>query len=133
MHATRRHMYEGRLERGEAHNLDDQALEVRQLTIGMEGDSERGKQQRLDQAERIGRDYVGLGSDFDDVASVIPGLEEVHSALLKAILNRGATEEQLRKAAGEDMMRVWQRLEDIGCRFQSEGMLPVEDIWEGRQ
>jgi len=28
-------------------------------------------------ADRIGWDHVGLGSDFDGVASVIPGLEDV--------------------------------------------------------
>ncbi|KAI7263391.1 hypothetical protein KC345_g9153 [Hortaea werneckii] len=86
-------------------------------------------------AERIGWDHVGLGSDFDGIASVIPGLEDVrcYSALLKAILDRGASEEQLRKVAGENMIRVWQKVEDVSCRLQSEGMLPVEDVWEGRQ
>ncbi|KAI7153295.1 hypothetical protein KC349_g8470 [Hortaea werneckii] len=86
-------------------------------------------------AERIGWDHVGLGSDFDGIASVIPGLEDVrcYPALLKAILNRGASEEQLRKVAGENMIRVWQMVENVGCRLQLEGMLPVEDVWEGRQ
>jgi len=38
-------------------------------------------------AERIGWDHVGLGSDFDGIASVIPGLEDVtcYPRLLKAI------------------------------------------------
>ncbi|RMY62803.1 hypothetical protein D0863_10828 [Hortaea werneckii] len=86
-------------------------------------------------AKRIGWDHVGLGSDFDGIASVIPGLDDVrcYPALLKAILDRGASEEQLRKVAGENMIRVWQKVEDVSCRLQSEGMLPVEDVWEGRQ
>ncbi|KAI7569465.1 hypothetical protein KC343_g9506 [Hortaea werneckii] len=86
-------------------------------------------------AERIGWDHVGLGSDFDGIASVIPGLEDVrcYPALLKAILDRGASEEQLRKVAGENIIRVWQKVEDVSCHLQSEGMLPVEDVWEGRQ
>lgn len=49
LHATRRHLYEGRLKSGEAHTLDYQALEVRQSTIGaIGGDSESEKQPRLD-------------------------------------------------------------------------------------
>lgn len=49
LHATRRHLYEGRLERGEAHTLEYQTLEVRQSTIGaIGGDSESEKQPRLD-------------------------------------------------------------------------------------
>ncbi|CZR63330.1 related to microsomal dipeptidase precursor [Phialocephala subalpina] len=41
-------------------------------------------------AGTIGWDYVGLGSDFDGIASVIPGLEDVkcYPALMKAILDR---------------------------------------------
>jgi len=54
-------------------------------------------------AERIGWDHVGLGSDFDGIASVIPGLEDVkcYPALMKAVLDRGATAEQLAKLIGE--------------------------------
>lgn len=42
---------------------------------------------------RVGRDHVGLGSNFDGIASAIPRLEDVtcYPRLLKAILDRGAT------------------------------------------
>ncbi|KAF7192472.1 putative dipeptidase [Pseudocercospora fuligena] len=88
-------------------------------------------------AERIGWDHVGLGSDFDvvlGIASVIPGLEDVrcYPALLKAILDRGATEKQLAKVAGENMLRVWAGVEDVRDRMRQEGVLPVEDVWENR-
>jgi membrane dipeptidase len=54
-------------------------------------------------AGQIGWDHVGLGSDFDGIASVIPGLEDVkcYPRLLQSILDRGASEEQLAKVAGE--------------------------------
>ncbi|KAJ0325686.1 hypothetical protein COL5a_007192 [Colletotrichum fioriniae] len=85
-------------------------------------------------AERIGWDHVGLGSDFDGIASVIPGLEDVkcYPRLLKAILDRGATEEQLAKVAGENILRVWRGVEKVRDEMKAEGVLPVEDVWEDR-
>lgn len=85
-------------------------------------------------ANRIGWDHVGLGSDFDGIASVIPGLEDVrcYPALLKAILDRGATEEQLAKVCGGNMIRVWKGAVKTRDCMKAEGVLPVEDVWEGR-
>ncbi|KAL4946054.1 hypothetical protein BDV06DRAFT_235605 [Aspergillus oleicola] len=85
-------------------------------------------------AGRIGWDHVGLGSDFDGIASVIPGLEDVkcYPRLLKAILDRGATEEQLAKVAGENVLRVWGDVERVRDQMKDEGVLPVEDVWEDR-
>lgn len=85
-------------------------------------------------ANRIGWDQVGLGSDFDGIASVIPGLEDVkcYPALLKAILDRGATEEQLAKVAGENILRVWRGVVKVRDEMKAEGVLPVEDVWEDR-
>ncbi|KAH0038522.1 hypothetical protein KCU78_g1480, partial [Aureobasidium melanogenum] len=73
-------------------------------------------------ANRIGWEHVGLGSDFDGIASVIPGLEDCSRfpALLQAILDRGATEEHLALVAGENILR-------------EDGVTPVEDVWEGRE
>lgn len=86
-------------------------------------------------ADRIGWDHVGLGSDFDGIASVIPGLEDVkcYPKLLTAILDRGATEEQLAKVVGENMLRVWTDVARVRDAMKAEGVLPVEDVWEGRQ
>lgn len=86
-------------------------------------------------ANRIGWDHVGLGSDFDGIASVIPGLEDVkcYPHLLKAILDRGATEEQLAKVVGENILRVWEGVEKTRDEMKKEGVLPVEDVWEDRK
>lgn len=103
-------------------------------------------------ADRIGWEHVGLGSDFDGIyhdtqiefdssdhvagiASVIPGLEDCSTFpnLLKAILDRGATEAQLAQVAGENILRVWQGVADTTARLQTEGMAPVEETWDQRK
>jgi len=105
-------------------------------------------------ASRIGWEHVGLGSDFDGrfrrcfcsavhnvsnafvgIASVIPGLEDCSAFphLLKAILDRGATEQQLALVAGENILRVWTEVAQVSQRMQEEGVTPVEDVWEGRK
>lgn len=85
-------------------------------------------------AGRVGWDHVGLGSDFDGVASAVRGLEDVrcYPGLLGAILDRGATEEQLAKVAGENILRVWRGVERVRDEMREEGVLPVEDVWEDR-
>ena len=86
-------------------------------------------------ANRIGWDHVGLGSDFDGIASVIPGLEDVkcYPKLLEAILDRGATEEQLAKVVGENILRVWEGVEKVRDEMKTEGVLPVEDVFKDRK
>ncbi|CAG1981564.1 unnamed protein product [Fusarium graminearum] len=86
-------------------------------------------------ANRIGWDHIGLGSDFDGIASVIPGLEDVkcYPHLLKAILDRGATEEQLAKVVGENILRVWEGVEKVRDEMKKEGVLPVEDVFKDRK
>ncbi|KAL4806230.1 membrane dipeptidase-domain-containing protein [Aspergillus unguis] len=85
-------------------------------------------------ANRIGWEHVGLGSDFDGIASVIPGLEDVkcYPSLLQAILDRGTSEEDLAKVAGENVLRVWSAVEKVRDQMKDEGILPVEDVWEDR-
>ena len=131
-------------------NVDDKILDmipanngIIMVTFVPEHVTERRKDAKMEMvvdhlfyiANRIGWDHVGLGSDFDGIASVIPGLEDVkcYPALLKAILDRGATEEQLAKVAGENMIRVWTDVARVRDEMKAEGVLPVEDVWEGRQ
>jgi len=85
-------------------------------------------------AKRIGWDHVGIGSDFDGIPAVVPGLEDVskYPKLLEAVLERGATEEQLAKLCGRNMIRVWKGVVAIREKMKQEGVEPVEDTWEGR-
>ncbi|KAL2214627.1 membrane dipeptidase [Sarocladium strictum] len=85
-------------------------------------------------ANRIGWDHVGLGSDFDGVASVIPGLEDVtcYPKLIAAVLDRGATEVQVEKLISHNLLRVWTQVVAVREQMKREGVKPVEDVWEGR-
>lgn len=55
--------------------------------------------------EVVGEDHVSLGSDFDGAVTVSFDTSEL-AALTHAMLNAGLTEAQIRKVAGENMMRV---------------------------
>ena len=55
-----------------------------------------------------GIDHIGLGGDFDGITSVAQGLEDVstYPALLAELLRRGYTDEDVRKIAGLNVLRV---------------------------
>lgn len=59
-------------------------------------------------------DYVGIGSDFDGVGDSLPeGLKDVsgYPNLVRGLLERGYSEEDLRKVLGENLLRVWSAVE----------------------
>lgn len=63
----------------------------------------------FDHVKRIaGIDHVGIGGDFDGVGSLPVGLEGVddYPALLAELMRRGWTEAEIRKLAGENILRV---------------------------
>ena len=68
-----------------------------------------------------GVDHVGIGSDFDG-ATTPAGLEDVSTfpALLAELSRRGWTEADLRKLAGENVLRVWRGAEQVAARLQAE-------------
>lgn len=59
-------------------------------------------------AKVAGPDHVGLGGDFDGVPDLPAGLENVstYPALFAELIRRGWTDENLRKLAGENFLRV---------------------------
>ncbi len=64
--------------------------------------------------EIAGIDSVGLGSDFDGVGPTLPeGLKDVSQFpnLIEALLERGHSEEDIRKICGGNLMRVWRAVE----------------------
>ena len=67
--------------------------------------------------ELVGVDHVGFGSDYDGVSEVPDGLEDVskYPDLLAELLARGYSEEDLRKIAGENVLRVWEEAERIAA------------------
>ena len=70
--------------------------------------------------EVAGIDHVGIGSDFDGISSTPMGLEDVSTfpALLAELSRRGWTEEELRKLAGENVLRAWREAESAARRIQ---------------
>ena len=64
-------------------------------------------------------DHVGIGSDFDGVGDSLPvGLKDVASYpnLIKGLLQRGYSEDDIRKILGENLLRVWQAVEDYAVK-----------------
>lgn len=83
-----------------------------------------------------GIDHVGLGSDFDGISSTPIGLEDVSTfpALLAELSRRGWSEEDLRKLAGENVLRVWREAESAARRIQrlrGPSMATIEEL-DGR-
>ena len=67
-----------------------------------------------------GIDHVGIGGDFDGISSTPVGLEDVstYPALLAELSLRGWSEAELRKVAGENLLRVWREAEGAARRIQ---------------
>jgi membrane dipeptidase len=57
------------------------------------------------------------------------GLEDVskYPDLFKELLLRGVTDEQARKVAGENILRVWGEVEKVAQEMQKAGVQALED------
>ncbi|MCC6318043.1 MAG: dipeptidase [Gemmatimonadaceae bacterium] len=67
-----------------------------------------------------GVNHVGIGSDFDGVEDLPEGLEDVskYPALFAELSRRGWSEADLRKLAGENVLRVLTEAERVAARLQ---------------
>ncbi len=66
----------------------------------------------------VGVDHVGIGSDFDGVGDSLPtGLKDVsaYPNLVEGLLKRGYREADMRKILGENLLRVWQAVDDYAA------------------
>ena len=72
--------------------------------------------------DQVGVDHIGIGGDYDGVSSLPTGLEDVstYPDLFAELLKRGYSEEELRKIAGENMLRVMRGIETTAERLQQE-------------
>ncbi|HEY6953217.1 MAG TPA: dipeptidase [Bacteroidota bacterium] len=71
----------------------------------------------------VGVDYVGLGSDFDGAGDEQPiGLKDVsqYPNLICELLKAGYSENDIRKICGENLMRVWSKVEATARTIQAE-------------
>lgn len=63
----------------------------------------------------IGIDYVGIGSDYDGVGDTLPeGLKDVSSYpnLIRELLDRGYTKDDIRKITHANVFRVWNKVDE---------------------
>ena len=69
-----------------------------------------------------GVEHVGLGGDFDGISEVVEGLEDVstYPALLAELSRRGWSEADLRKLAGENVLRVMAQAERVATRLRGQ-------------
>ncbi len=81
--------------------------------------------QVADQIEYIrkvaGVEHVGIGSDFDGITEVVQGLEDVSKfpALFVELERRGWSDADLKKLAGENLLRVFGQAEAVAKRLQA--------------
>jgi membrane dipeptidase len=76
----------------------------------------------IDHIKKIaGIDHIGLGGDFDGITSVVVGLEDVstYPQLLAELIRRGYTDEDIRKIAGKNILRVMRQVELVSQRLQA--------------
>ena len=79
---------------------------------------------QIDYVRKVaGVDHVGIGSDFDGITEVVQGLEDVSTfpALFAELARRGWSDSDLRKLAGENLLRVFSQAEAVAKGLQREG------------
>ena len=72
--------------------------------------------------EVAGIDHVGLGSDFDGVFALPKGLQDPsgYPNLVAELLDRGYSEDEIKKILGENVLRVWSEVEATARRLQND-------------
>jgi membrane dipeptidase len=68
-----------------------------------------------------GIDHLGVGGDFDGITSVPVGLEDVstYPMLMAELLRRGYSDDDIRKIAGRNVLRVMRAAEAAAAKLQS--------------
>ena len=77
-----------------------------------------------------GVDHVGIGSDFDGITENVAGLEDVSTfpMLFVELARRGWSDGDLRKLAGENVLRVLRQAEGVSARLRKERPASIATI-----
>ena len=69
-----------------------------------------------------GVDHIGIGSDFDGIDDVVLGLEDVSKFpdLFAELIRRGWKDEELKKLAGGNVLRVLKKAEEVAGQLRGE-------------
>ena len=87
----------------------------------------------IDHVRKVaGVDHVGIGSDFDGITDVVVGLEDVSKFpyLFAELSRRGWSEADLRKLAGENVLRAFKQAEVVSARLKKERPPSTKTIQE---
>ena len=79
-----------------------------------------------------GVDHIGLGGDFDGITENVQGLEDVskYPNLFAELAHRGWSDADMRKLAGENILRVLEQAEKVAARLQKERQPSTKTIQE---
>jgi membrane dipeptidase len=116
---------------------------IRQLTAGVTDTTERDRisseyrkahplpratiadvADHIDHARQVaGVDHIGIGSDFDGIDEGPVGLEDVSKFpnLFAELIRRGWSDADLRKLAGQNLLRVMHQAEAVAAKLQVAG------------
>ncbi len=81
-------------------------------------------------ASVVGIEHVGIGSDYDGVGDSLPtGLKDVstYPALVEGLLRRGYSKEDVRKVLGENLLRVWERVDAHAARTANNAQAAMKN------
>jgi len=76
----------------------------------------------IDHIKKIaGVDHIGFGGDFDGITSVVVGLEDVstYPYLVSELLRRGYSDDDIKKIARGNILRVLRGAEAVAARLQA--------------
>jgi membrane dipeptidase len=78
----------------------------------------------IDHIRRVaGASHVGIGGDFDGISETVQGLEDVstYPALFAELVRRGWSDRDLRRLAGENILRAFSRAEEVAASLRRQG------------
>jgi membrane dipeptidase len=83
----------------------------------------------IDHVKQVaGIDHIGVGADLDGITSTPEGLESTadYPALFRELARRGYSDEELKKIAGLNVLRVMRKAEAVAAKLQKERQ-PADD------
>jgi membrane dipeptidase len=81
----------------------------------------------------IGRNRVGIASDFDGMYATVEGLEDAskYPVLMAELLERGWSDEEMKGVSGGNLMRIMDEVDAVSERLMGR-RAPSTAIWEKR-
>jgi membrane dipeptidase len=79
-----------------------------------------------------GIDHIGIGGDFDGITDTVQGLDDVskYPALFAELAHRGWSDDDMRKLAGQNVLRVFEQVEQVAARVQKTRQPSTKTILE---